>query len=79
MAWVDVDRGSLTETVYSRYRSPDRTLYTYAELHTLMANWRGKHPNWGFWVYSPTAPPPVLPVHALTAQIRDRLVKELPF
>jgi hypothetical protein len=60
------------ETLYSRWHSPDRRLYTHAE--TWAIGWDVYH-QW--WVYEPPLQP--LPVQPLTAKDRSVLQNCLPF
>lgn len=79
MAWIDgVDRSRIPETLYSRYRSPDRRLYNYAqamELGRKLGDKLGTRILW--WTY--TAECPVLKTNSLDPQLRNRLVEEIPF
>ena len=76
MAWVEYGRAVATArqaTLYSRYHSPDRRLYT----ETVAREMHRSNPVAEFWVYEPHQL--VLPIRPLTAQTRRSLARALPF
>lgn len=83
MAWVNVDRTQITETMYSRWHSPDKKLYTRAEIAAIHDRYSRIRSRDGqaharrfvWWHYEPI--PPELPVRPLTASARRALERSL--
>ena len=76
MAYVDVDLSTLRETMFSRYHSPDRNLYTWDQILPWLERAPTRRKG---WAYEPEGPMPQLPVQPLSAQARRSLEKALPF